>query len=55
MSFAESYKKQVSLLLNVMPIVAHETGFALKVGSAINLFYQDMPRLSVDLDLVCLF
>lgn len=54
MSFAESYKKQVSLLLNVMPIVAHETCFALKGGSAINLFYQDMPRLSVDLDLVYL-
>jgi predicted nucleotidyltransferase component of viral defense system len=26
--------------------------FALKGGTAINLFVQDMPRLSVDLDLV---
>jgi hypothetical protein len=26
--------------------------FALKGGTAINLFIRDMPRLSVDLDLV---
>lgn len=54
MSFAEKYTKQVSLLVNALPIVANETCFALKGGSAINLFYQDLPRLSVDLDLVYL-
>lgn len=52
MAFAEYYKKQVELLLSVLPIVAKESYFALKGGSAINLFYQDMPRLSVDIDLV---
>lgn len=52
MAFAEYYKKQVDLLLSVLPIVAKESCFALKGGSAINLFYQDMPRLSVDIDLV---
>lgn len=54
MSFAENYIRQVSLLVNVLPIIANETCFALKGGSAINLFYQDLPRLSVDLDLVYL-
>ena len=54
MNFAENYIRQVSLLVNVLPIVADETCFALKGGSAINLFYQDLPRLSVDLDLVYL-
>ncbi|CDX43914.1 conserved hypothetical protein [Mesorhizobium sp. ORS 3359] len=28
--------------------------FALKGGTAINLFYRDMPRLSVDIDLTYL-
>jgi predicted nucleotidyltransferase component of viral defense system len=31
-----------------------EMGFSLKGGTAINLFVQPMPRLSVDLDLVYL-
>lgn len=30
------------------------TAFALKGGTAINLFYRDMPRLSVDIDLTYL-
>jgi hypothetical protein len=47
----EAYRKQPSLLVKVVPIVARETAFALKGGTAINLFLQDMPRLSVDLDL----
>lgn len=45
------YKQQVDLLLQVLPYVAKEKEFALKGGTAINLFVQDMPRLSVDLDL----
>ena len=52
MSFADKYKSQVELLLSVLPIVSKVSYFALKGGSAINLFYQDMPRLSVDIDLV---
>ena len=46
------YSEQVELLVRVLPIVAEEECFALKGGTAINLFYRDMPRLSVDIDLV---
>ena len=45
------YKKQVSLLLDILPEVAKEEVFALHGGTAINLFYLNMPRLSVDIDL----
>lgn len=48
------YKKQVSLLMRVLPVVAQEQCFALKGGTAINLFVRDMPRLSVDIDLAYL-
>ncbi len=45
------YKRQVELLLKVLPEVAKEDDFALHGGTAINLFIRDMPRLSVDIDL----
>lgn len=45
------YKDQVDLLLRIIPHVAKESCFALKGGTAINLFVWDMPRLSVDIDL----
>lgn len=48
------YFQQASLMIQAMPAVAAETCFALKGGTAINLFVRDMPRLSVDLDLVYL-
>ena len=44
----------VDLLLQVLPYVAKEKNFALKGGTAINLFVRDMPRLSVDIDLTYL-
>lgn len=47
----DKYKAQVNLLLQVLPFVAKEEIFALKGGTAINLFVRDMPRLSVDIDL----
>jgi predicted nucleotidyltransferase component of viral defense system len=47
----ESYRKQAALLVRTVPLVAAETCFALKGGTAINLFLRDMPRLSVDIDL----
>ena len=47
----EAYKKQVKLLLDVLPEVAKEECFAMHGGTAINLFVRDMPRLSVDIDL----
>jgi hypothetical protein len=46
-----NYKKQVDLLLSVLPEVAKETVFALHGGTAINLFVRNMPRLSIDIDL----
>lgn len=51
---AEAYKAQVDLLLTVLPYVSKEKSFALKGGTAINLFVRDMPRLSVDIDLTYL-
>ena len=50
----EQYVDQVRLLLSVLPDIAREDVFALKGGTAINLFYRDMPRLSVDIDLTYL-
>ena len=47
----EAYKKQVRLLLNVLPEVAKEECYAMHGGTAINFFVRDMPRLSVDIDL----
>lgn len=46
------YVQTVRLLLAVVPEVFQGDHFALKGGTAINLFLRDMPRLSVDLDLV---
>jgi hypothetical protein len=40
--------------MRLIPIVARETSFALKGGTAINLFIRNMPRLSVDIDLMYL-
>jgi len=54
MPFSETYRKQVALLIRALPIVAGEECFALKGGTAINLFIRDMPRLSVDIDLTYL-
>lgn len=48
------YFQQVELMLKTIPHVAAETCFALKGGTAINLFVRDMPRLSVDIDLAYL-
>lgn len=47
----DRYLKQVQLLVDILPAIADEDVFALKGGTAINLFYRDMPRLSVDIDL----
>jgi len=44
----------MELLLRVLPYVAEEECFALKGGTAINLFHRNMPRLSVDIDLTYL-
>lgn len=48
------YFRQVRLLISILPVVATENVFALKGGTAINLFVRDFPRLSVDIDLAYL-
>lgn len=48
------YLEQTKLMLRILPHVAKEECFALKGGTAINLFIRDMPRLSVDIDLAYL-
>jgi predicted nucleotidyltransferase component of viral defense system len=50
----EYYKRQVALMLMVLPEVARETCFALHGGTAINLFIRNLPRLSVDIDVTYL-
>jgi Nucleotidyl transferase AbiEii toxin, Type IV TA system len=42
----------VRLLLAISPAVFASGRFAMKGGTALNLFVQEMPRLSVDIDLV---
>jgi predicted nucleotidyltransferase component of viral defense system len=54
MAFTDIYRKQVELLVATIPFVAEEKCFALKGGTAINLFIRNMPRLSVDIDLTYL-
>ena len=46
------YLDTARLLIQVAPLVFADGTFALKGGTAINLFIRDMPRLSVDLDMV---
>jgi len=48
------YWGQVRLLVSILPIIAEKSCFALKGGTAINLFFRDLPRLSVDIDLTYL-
>jgi predicted nucleotidyltransferase component of viral defense system len=48
------YQKQAELLLRILPSVMREDVFALKGGTAINFFWRDYPRLSVDIDLTYL-
>ncbi len=39
----QKYKRQVNLLLKVLPEVSKESSFALHGGTAINLFVRNMP------------
>ncbi|MDR1221667.1 MAG: nucleotidyl transferase AbiEii/AbiGii toxin family protein [Tannerella sp.] len=50
----EGYKKQVALLIRIMPSVYRIKEFAVHGGSAINLFHKNMPRYSIDIDLTYL-
>jgi len=53
-SWDSRYAERVKLLVEILPTLAEEKRFALKGGTAINLFERDLPRLSVDIDLTWL-
>lgn len=44
------YRRQVALLIRVMPIVFKIKDFAVHGGTAINLFHRNLTRYSVDID-----
>lgn len=48
---ASRFYSQVRLMLRCIAPIAQESCFALKGGTAINLFIRNLPRLSVDIDL----
>jgi len=52
--FDPRYDVQVRLLLRCLPEISRYPCFALKGGTAINLFVRDLPRISVDIDLTYL-
>ena len=52
--FNPTYIQQAKLLVRCLPVVGQQAAFALKGGTAINLFVRPMPRLSVDIDLTYL-
>jgi hypothetical protein len=54
MAARDGYRAQIELLIRCLPAIASAPDFALKGGTAINLFLRDMPRLSVDIDLTYL-
>src|SRR5574344_1951837 len=45
------FKDRLELLLRILPVIDKEHCFAVHGGTAINLFVNDMPRYSVDIDL----
>lgn len=48
------FYRRAALVVQALPHVARREEFALKGGTAINLFLRDLPRLSVDIDLTYL-
>ena len=47
----DRYKRQVALLIRILPSVYGIKEYAIHGGTAINLFHKDMPRYSVDIDI----
>jgi hypothetical protein len=54
MTLNDEYKEQVRLLLKIVPIISEMDCFAIHGGTAINLFIQNLPRYSVDIDVTYL-
>jgi len=51
-SLKNIFYQQADLLISVLPYVYKESYFAVHGGTAINFFIRDMPRISVDIDLI---
>lgn len=51
MIMKDKYKKQVALLIRIMPSIYKVKEFAVHGGTAINLFHRNLPRYSVDVDI----
>jgi hypothetical protein len=49
MPFNDVYRRQVDLLVGTLPYVAEEECFALKGGTAINLFVRETMTICVQL------
>ena len=47
----EIYRRQVALLIRVMPLVFRIKDFAVHGGTALNLFHRNLNRYSVDIDI----
>ena len=47
----DAYRRQVALLIRVMPLVFRVKDFAVHGGTAINLFHRNLNRYSVDIDI----
>jgi predicted nucleotidyltransferase component of viral defense system len=52
--FSLKHDQQARLLVQCIPEVEKQNCFALKGGTAINLFLRELPRMSVDIDLTYL-
>ena len=50
----DRFHRQAALVVRALPFVARREEFALKGGTAINLFLRNLPRFSVDIDLTYL-
>ena len=46
----DRYKRQVALLIRIMPSIYKIKEFAVHGGTAINLFHSNLPRYSIDID-----
>jgi len=47
----DKYKKQVALLIKILPNVYQIEEFAVHGGTAINMFHKNMIRYSVDIEI----
>lgn len=52
MNQLQHYEEKVKLLLEVLPTIMKPLDLGLHGGTLLNLFYLDMPRYSVDIDLI---